>query len=572
MTGLAGQLTELAGGAPHAPALSMASAASATVQSIALRPMAPPLIAALAGLAVLVLDLFLPAHRKGLLAAAAGAGLLAALLPLPSLAAQHGATFCLPASAQGHGHGRPPLCGYAADGFTVAVQLLVLGAAFLTVLLSCTAVRTQRLPPGEYWFLLLSATAGAALVPACRDLVSLVIALEVASLPAFALVGLRRGSRRSAEAALKFFLTSVTATAVTLLGAGFLYAATGTLELHGIAHGLAHTDPRLHRLATAALVLTFAGFAVKAAVVPFHFWVPDSYVGAPVPVAGFLSVVGKTAGLSGLILLAVYAFPTRSAVWGPLIAVLAAVTMTAGNTAALRQRARLPYGAVRLLSWSSVGQAGYLLVPLAAAADDAGHATGRALASVGATVAYLLMYAAVNLGAFAVVAHVASRGGGNRLTDYRGLYAEHPAAALALAFFLLCLAGLPPGFIGLFAKLAIFDTAVRHGLGWLAAVMAANVVVALYYYLRWTALLFQPAPLATGRLRTGTAHNGAPHGGTSHAGAGEDDGGAGERPAEAPGVRISRPLAAAIGLSAAAAVALSLDPDLVLTYTTGGLR
>lgn len=549
--GLTGQLTALAAGAEASPG---------SVQSVELRPMAPPLIAALAGLAVLVLDLFLPDRRKGLLGAVSAVGLLGALLPLVSLSARPDATFCLPA----HGHApqvQGQMCGYDADGFTVVVQLLVLGAAFLTVLLSSSVVRSQRMPAGEYWFLLLSATAGAALVPACRDLVSLVIALEVASLPAFALVGLRRGSRRSAEAALKFFLTSVTATAVTLLGAGFLYAATGTLNLHGIASGLAHPDPQLHRLATAALVLTFAGFAVKAAVVPFHFWVPDSYVGAPVPVAGFLSVVGKTAGISGLILLAVYAFPARSAVWGPIVAVLAAVTMTVGNTAALRQRADLRDGAVRLLAWSSVGQAGYLLVPLAAAAADAGHARGRALESVGATIAYLLMYAAVNLGAFAVVAHVASGATSatgsraNRLADYRGLYAAHPLAALALGFFLLCLAGLPPGFIGLFAKLAVFDTAVRHGLGWLALIMAVNVVVALYYYLRWTALLFR-----TGAADAAPA-DGIPADGIPTAGA----------PA-APRARISRPLAAGIGLSAVAAVALSVDPDLVLTYTTGGLR
>ena len=162
--------------------------------------------------------------------------------------------------------------------------------------------------------------------------------------------------------------------------------------------------------------------------------------------------------------------------------------MTVGNVGALRQQTTRAYSAVRLLAWSSVGQAGYLLVPIAAAAysDDAEHA-------VGSTVAYALMYAAVNLGAFAVAALVARTSAGNRIADYRGLYARNPLAALLLAFFLLCLAGLPPGVIGLFAKVTVFSAAVGAGLGWLAVVMAVNVVIALYYYLQWTALLFRAA-------------------------------------------------------------------------------
>jgi NADH-quinone oxidoreductase subunit N len=309
------------------------------------------------------------------------------------------------------------------------------------------------------------------------------------------------------------------------------------------------------------------GFAFKASVVPFHFWVPDTYVGAPVPVAAFLSVVGKSAGISGLILLLVQAFPSRAELWGPALGVLAAVTMTAGNAAALRQRTDRAHSAVRLLAWSSVGQAGYLLVPLAAAASDAGgtEPSGPALSTVGATVAYLLMYAAVNLGAFAVVAHIARTSGPNRLADYRGLYASHPLAALALAFFLLCLAGLPPGVIGLFAKVAIFSTAVGSGLGWLAVIMAVNVVIALFYYLRWTALVFRTDATASSAASATSVTSATP----TPAGA----------PAAAPlpeaargGPRMAPPLAAGIALTAAAGIALSLDPDLVLTFTSGGLR
>lgn len=503
--------------------------AANVVQSVDWLAIAPPTITAVAALVLLVADLFLEGSRKRLLGPAAAVSLAVAVLTLIPLSTHKGETFCLTEASHA--------CSYYADSFTLVIQFLVLAAGFVTALLSMPAVREQGLPPGEFWFLLLSATAGAALIPASRDLVTLVVALEVASLPAFALVGLRRGDRRSSEAALKFFLSSVTATAVTLLGASFVYAATGTLHLYEVDKALGHTDPQLRTLATAGIVLTLVGFAFKAAVVPFHFWVPETYVGAPVPVAAFLSVVGKTAGLSGLVLLTVRGFSSRADVWGPALAVLAALTMTLGNAAALRQRPGRARGAVRLLAWSSVGQAGYLLVPLAAAAQDAGPETDLALASVGATVAYLLMYAAVNLGAFAVVAHVARTRSANRLDDYRGLYVSHPLAALALAFFLLCLAGLPPGLIGLFAKVAVFSTAVGNGLGWLAVVMAVNVVMALYYYLQWTALLFRPAP----------AH--AP-----------------ER------TRISAPLATAVALTAVAAVVLSLWPELVLTYAGGGLQ
>jgi NADH-quinone oxidoreductase subunit N len=525
---------------PLVQAAQSAQSAGQSVQSVDWLAISPPTIAAVAGLAILVADLFLPDRGKRLLGPLSAAALLLAALPLLFLRNRDLATFCLP--------GGSGACSYSADALALVLQFLVLGAAFVTALISMPAIRDLRLPEGEYWFLLLSATAGAALVPASRDLVTLVIALEVASLPAFALVGLRRGSRVSAEAALKFFLSSVTATAVTLLGASFLYAVTGTLHFDGISDGLTRADPQLEALAAAGVALTLVGFAFKAAVVPFHFWVPDTYVGAPVPVAAFLSVVGKAAGISGLILLLIQALASRAEIWGPAVAVLAAVTMTAGNAAALRQRADRAHSAVRLLAWSSVGQAGYLLVPLAAAAPDAGTDPEQALSTAGATVAYLLMYAAVNLGAFAVVAHLSRTTRANRLEDYRGLYDAHPLTALALGFFLLCLAGLPPGVIGLFAKVAVFSTAVESGLGWLAVIMAVNVVIALYYYLRWTALLFGARggePVATGV-----------------GGSGED----GQRP------RIAAPLSACIALTAAVGIVLSVDPELVLTFAAGGLR
>ncbi|MDQ0685621.1 NADH-quinone oxidoreductase subunit N [Streptomyces achromogenes] len=505
----------------HPPAQALAES---VVQSVDWLAIAPPTLAAVVALVVLVADLFAGEARKPLLGWFSVAGLAASTALLLPLMDGDRATFCLT--------GDTHACSYTADHFTLVVQFLVLGGALLAALLSVTALKDARgrLPEGEFWFLLLSSAAGAALLPASRDLATLVVALEVASLPAFALVGIRHGDRKSSEAALKFFLSSVTATAVSLLGISFVYATTGTLYLTQVADRIQRVDGQLHTLAQTGVVLTLVGFAFKTAAVPFHFWVPDTYVGAPLPIAAYLSVVGKAVGFSGLILVTVVGFPSYADVWGPALAALAALTMTVGNVGALRQQATRAYSAVRLLAWSSVGQAGYLLVPIAAAAysDDAEHA-------VGSTVAYALMYAAVNLGAFAVAALVGRTSTANRLTDYRGLYTRNPLAALLMAFFLLCLAGLPPGVIGLFAKVTVFSAAVDAGLGWLAVVMAVNVVIALYYYLQWTALLF--------RAREG----------------------------ETEKHRVPAPLTAAIALTAAVGIALSGAPQLILRFADTGL-
>lgn len=524
------------------------------VQSVDWMAIAPPAIAAVVALVLLVTDLFLEERHKPLLGWLATGGLALSALAVVPLIGEDRSTFCL---TSGNG-----ACSYVADPFSLTIQLLVLGGAFVTALLSMTAVRDEGLPAGEFWFLLLSSASGAALLPASRDLATLVVALEVVSLPAFALVGLRRGRRLSSEAALKFFLSSVAATAVMLLGVSFVYAATGSMHLSAVAKGLPAADSRLETLAATGVVLTLVGFAFKAGAAPFHFWVPETYVGAPVPVAAYLSVVGKAAGFTGLILVTVRAFPSYADLWGPALAVLAALTMSVGNLAALRQRTDRAHSAVRLLAWSSVGQAGYLLVPIASA-GYAGQADDPS-AAIGATVAYALMYAVVNLGAFAVVAAVRGAtatgsadgdGGdgadegvtGHRIDDFRGLVSARPLTALAMGFFLLCLAGLPPGIVGLFAKVTVFGAAVDAGLGWLAVVMAVNVVVALVYYLRWTALLFRTADEGDRTGETATA---------------------GSRPRPH---RLALPLTVTIALTGALALVASGAPQLLLRFADTAL-
>jgi NADH-quinone oxidoreductase subunit N len=541
------------------------------IQNVDWGTIAPPVTVAVTAVVVLLTDLFLPEQRKRLLGWLSVAGLALAALFLLPLRDGDQATFCFAEEAE--------QCAYAADSFAGILQLLVIGGALLAALISMPELRRGpgeqgHIPRGEFWFLLLASASGAALLPAARDLATLVLALEVATLPAYALVGMRRGDRLGPEAALKFFLSSVTATAVMLLGISFVYAGAGSLQLSEIATALPEADPALATLIEAGVALTLVGFAFKTAAVPFHFWVPETYLGAPLPVAGYLSVVGKTAGLAGLILVTVGAFPGFGHVWGPAIAVLAGLTMTVGNVAALRTRSAAPDSAIRLLAWSSIGQAGYLLVPIAAAgyAED-GHEVSVA---VGATVAYALMYAVVNMGAFAVAVQVSRQAAQHRIEDYRGLVAQRPLTALALGFFLLCLAGLPPGVIGLFAKVVVFRSAVDAGLGVLAVVMAANVVIALVYYLRWTALLFRApaaAPAGAGPETGAEPGSGA---------ASEKDPGADEAPAEPAGAGaavavaarpVLRPmapsLAVAIGLTFVTALALSGAPQLILRFASG---
>jgi NADH-quinone oxidoreductase subunit N len=310
-----------------------------------------------------------------------------------------------------------------------------------------------------------------------------VIALELVSLPAFALVGLKRGDRRSAEAALKFFLVSVVSTAVMLYGISLVYGVTGTMHIWGIRVALdVGAEPRT--VLAIGVVLTLVGLLFKVAAVPFHGWVPDTYVGAPPAVAAYLSVVSKAAGLVGLLVVLSQGVGEYGEVWGPVLAVVAALTMTVGNVLAMRQR-----HAVRLLAWSSVAQSGCMLAPLAVIADTR---QGVSASAVEAVFAYLLIYSVVNLGAFAVVAMMTRHRPAGAIADYQGLVRREPWAGIGLAFALLCLAGLPPGVIGLFAKVVVFESVVDGGLGWLAVVMAVNVALGLAYYLRWMVVVLGP--------------------------------------------------------------------------------
>lgn len=362
------------------------------------------------------------------------------------------------------------------DRYSFALSLIVLLGALLVLLLSAVMNYEESIPPGEYHFLLLASVAGALAMVTARDLVTLLVSLELLSLPSIALVGLRSGDRRATRGAWTFYLTSVVSTAIMLMGVSLIYGITGSLNYHKIDSALAaSTMPKA--VIAMAVVLTLVGFLFKLGAVPLHMWIPDAYVGATVPVAGYLSAVSKAAALGALFVLLAVAFPHVFAAWLPLMAVVATLTMTIGNIGAIRQR-----DGVGMLAWSSIAQAGFLITP------SVGLFTSDGLS---APIQYLAVYALANLVAFGVLAIVLRVRGGTSFDDLRGLGRTDLLLGLALGFSLLTLAGFPPAVIGLLTKYIVLKPVVEGDYLMLAVIMAANVALGLVYYLRLFVIVFE---------------------------------------------------------------------------------
>ena len=420
--------------------------------SIDYHAIAPEIILGATILIVLLADLALRPERKWVAVIPSFLGVVAALVVELTLVGQTRASFG---------------GTYVSDSFAVLFKTFFLAVALAVLLLSVRYFRDGRYYQGEYYFLLLSSFLGMLTISSSRDLLMLFISLELVTAPGWLMAGFRKRDPRSNEASLKFFLIGILSTAVMLYGMSLVYGITGTLDLTEIARALAQeSEP----VAIAAVLFVVTGFAFKVSSVPFHFWAPDTYEGSPIPVAAFLSVASKAAGFAGLLQIMFLGFRPVADLWAPVFAILSILTMTIGNLIALQQRQ-----VVRLLAYSSIAQAGYMLLPFALVG------MGADAQAFEAAVLYILIYAIMNLGAFAVVVALARDAPGALVSDFAGLGRRAPALALAMSMFLISLAGIPP-FAGFWGKLFIFQAAIAAGQAWLAMVMVVNSVISLYYY------------------------------------------------------------------------------------------
>lgn len=428
--------------------------------SIDFHAFAPEIVLTATILIVLLADLIWPDRSRFVSSRIASVGVLAALIPVITLAAD--------------GVNREMFNGaYVVDNYALALKAFFLVVAYVSLLVAVDYIGEGDYYQGEFYFLLLTSVLGMSVMASARDLITIFVAIETITIPTFVLAGWRKHDEGSNEAAIKYFLIGVLSTAVMLYGMSIVYGETGGSTLLSDISGYIAQNPTPPLFAV-AIFLTIGGFAFKVSAVPFHFWTPDTYQGAPTPVTAFLSVASKAGGFVALLTIVRFGFFPSQDSWEPALWVLAAASMIYGNLVALRQT-----NIVRMLAYSSIAQGGFILVPLAVAGDG-----NAARAAFEAVVIYLLIYGAMNLGAFAVVIAVARRTHSGEISSYDGLGQKMPGLAITMTIFLFSLAGIPP-FAGWFAKFVMFravfsaDTPSAVVLGVIAAVMS---VVAFFYY------------------------------------------------------------------------------------------
>jgi NADH-quinone oxidoreductase subunit N len=389
----------------------------------------------------------------------ASVALLATIVPIVTLAVSDVATRTMFDGA------------YVVDRFSLVMKALFLLSGYVVILLSTTYLDEGDYYQGEYYVLLLTSILGMMMMASSRDFVSMFVALEFLSIPAYMLATWRKRDVKSNEAGMKYLLLGVFASAVMLYGMSLLYGVTGSTLFTDVAEAI--SGPDATPLAALAILFVVVGFAFKVSAVPFHSWAPDTYEGAPTPVTAFLSVASKAAGFVAMLVLLYVAFEPRDDVWSPLFWVLAAITMTVGNLVALKQT-----NIVRMLAYSSVAQGGFILMPLAVIKD------GAEQTSLSAVVSYLIIYAAMNLGAFAIVMVVGRKTRSGDIAAFGGMFSYAPGLTVLMTIFLFSLAGIPP-LGGWFAKFTVFRALLDSGSGWaiaLAVIGALNSVIAAYYY------------------------------------------------------------------------------------------
>lgn len=420
---------------------------------------------------VLALDLYLPESRRRVIAIVTGVGLLLTALIYflvfgPTLHPQNAGLFW--GGTMRH------------DTLTEIFKIMVLCAGAITALLTIDVTGLSR--KGEFYLVIIVSTLGASLMSGAADLILVFLALETTTIPLYILAAFNRGDSRSSESGMKYFLFGSFASAILLYGLSLLYGFTGQTNIYAIAEYFSSPDFSINAVPVlTSIALIIAGFAFKISAAPFHFWTPDVYEGAPTPVVAFLSVASKAGSFALLVRFFLAVFPGSVVIngqeiqgfWTQLAAVLAILSMTLGNVVALAQK-----NIKRLLAYSSIAQAGYTLIGVAAL-----HATPDVQEqAVAAITFYMFMYTFTNLLAFGVIILFTEATGSETIADLAGLSRRSPMLALAMTIALLSLAGVPPA-AGFFGKFFLFQAAVQAGLVGLAIFAVLNSIVALYYYL-----------------------------------------------------------------------------------------
>lgn len=440
-----------------------------------LRVIVPQSLVVVLALVVLLADVFLPRLSKRRLADISVVGLLVTMLVTALVRPE------LPAPAFGG--------MLIADGYAQFFNFFFLGAALLGVLMSVDYLERERISHGEYYALILLVTVGMMIMASATDLIAVFLGLEVLSIGLYVLCGYAREKLVSEESALKYFLLGAFASALFLYGVALLYGATGATNLQAIAAALGGpaTDPGSRALLLAGTGLLIVGFGFKVAVVPFHVWTPDVYEGAPTTVTAFMSVGAKAAGFAAFLRVFIDSLGVVRPQAAAIGAALAALTLILGNVAAIAQS-----NIKRMLAYSSIAHAGYLMVGVTAAMLGARQA-------VPAVLFYAFAYAVMNLGAFAVVLALCRRGEEVlAIDDYAGLGFKYPVLGALMSLFMISLTGFPPT-VGFLGKLMLFSAAIETGqLTWLVVLGVLTSVVSAYYYLRVIVVMYMaPADMKT---------------------------------------------------------------------------
>ena len=436
-----------------------------------LRLILPEIVLCVAGLLVLTLDLIWSSEdKKQWLPYVSLLGLIVALLAVVSLGGQHVTVMS---------------DMLAVDSFAIFFQFIAIVATGLVVLASIDYMKGRTPYAGEFFGLLVLAGLAMTLAAGAEDLIMVYLAMEFLSLTSYVLVGYLRDNTKSNEAALKYFLYGATASAVMLYGMSLFYGITGTTNLVGIANYLAQADAMRLWLAIPAMLLLLVGFGFKIALVPFHQWSPDTYEGAPTPVTAFLSVGPKAIGFAILLRVFLTALPSLMVSWTGVLAGISIITMTLGNLVALRQT-----NIKRMLAYSSIAQAGYILIGLVSQSTT----TQSSFTGINGVLIYLFAYLFANFGAFSAVMAFEQATGSTQISDYAGLSRRAPGLSAVLLICLLSLTGIPAtgGFIG---KFFVFGSAIQLQYYFLALVAIVNSVIAAFYYLNVVRYMYFTPPV-----------------------------------------------------------------------------